>query len=377
MDFSIWDWNVCLVTFQFLACVFCRFSTSKAFFFLVWVNWQQVSNPTSSWGEIYTLSTILSPPCPCNSIASRWNCWPTPSDYRDSEVRAETRVEGMILQTASLTWFDSLLREKISHPKKKKKTQKSCQIPGSPWVPHNLCGQHQDASRDLDAAKLSSTLWHPSRFFCREDIPPRNATKRKTQINTGTALSTLHCLKNLKHTVRFWNLDAGFYMLVPSQRTLHPLFPNTTSLAGTVLLMHSKPFWKLQRCFQYCFEDLRRPLKLLMRIQSQYWEDRFQPKWWACLSLLCNLLAKNASAIFFVVVIFVLLLAILGPTYNNRYPLRSLGDLSIACLIIPKGKRANHEVLARFGDHCNYEVWLFLVSFLLFLGWPWFKQSLT
>lgn len=77
---------------------------------------------------------------------------------------------------------------------------------------------------------------------------------------------------------------------------------------------------------------------------------------------------------FLLLLLLFLLFAILGPTYNNRYPLRSLGDLSIACLIIPKWERANHEVLARFGDHCNYEVWLL---FLLFLGLPWFQQSLT
>ena len=60
----------------------------------------------------------------------------------------------------------------------------------------------------------------------------------------------------------------------------------------------------------------------------------------ASLSLLCNLLPKRVSAICF------LLSSFRGPTYTNKYPLRFVGDLSIACLIIPKGKRANHEVLA-------------------------------
>lgn len=89
----------------------------------------------------------------------------------------------------------------------------------------------------------------------------------------------------------------------------------------------------------------------------------------------CAISSPKLHLLYFLLLL--LLFAILGPTYNNRYPLGSLGDLSIACLIIPKGKRANHEVLARFEDHCNYEVWLFLASFLLFLGLPWFKQSLT
>ena len=80
-------------------------------------------------------------------------------------------------------------------------------------------------------------------------------------------------------------------MLVPVQRTFHPIYPNTSMLltgkvaetfmcfimSWTVLLVHSKPFRKLQRCFQYSFEDLRRPLRPRIRIQSQYWENRFQP----------------------------------------------------------------------------------------------------
>ena len=172
---------MCLVTFQFLGCVFCWFSASKAFF-LGGVEW--IDNKFRTQHQVVEKSIHFYPPCHCNSIVSRWNCWPNPIRLKRLWGKGwnQSRRDDPANCQFDLVWFIALWKNsppKKNHPAKK-----------IPAVLEFLI-TFVASTKTLRGISMQQSFHQlfgilPD-FFCRKDIPPRNAT------NTENTNKHRHC----------------------------------------------------------------------------------------------------------------------------------------------------------------------------------------